>query len=198
MRFSLKALLALTTLVALGCVGVLYANAMWSAAFTTAAFLAILYGVVAANLKGRSEWAFWVGFAVFGVGYFVLVNYVDRVAYMTASRSMRAIGVAGRSFQVLPEAGQPQLATALLLMWADGYIQPLRENSGQQIVVSARDGTVLRFAPSQGIYAGFNANFVTIGHALFTLLLALVGGLLGQRIVEWDRVFPDEIQANSK
>jgi hypothetical protein len=179
-------MLAATALVALGCVGVLYANAMWSALFTTAAFLFVLFGIVAALLRRDRSRAFWIGFAVFGAGYFGLATFGERDA-VSSVRSISRILAAGPTRINESGVAEPKLATTAFLIWADRYIQPLREEPDPSNLISARDGTILRVASNQAValnLIGVNLDFVTIGHALFTLVLAILGGLSGMWLTE--------------
>jgi hypothetical protein len=199
MRFSLKTLLAATTLVALGCVGVLYANAMWSALFTTAAFLFVLFGVLAAVLRRGRARAFWIGFAVFGAGYFGLAIFGERDA-VSSVRSVSRLLAQGPTRINESGLAEPRLATTAFLIWADRYLEPLREKPDQSNLISARDGTVLRVANNQAValnLIGVNLDFVTIGHGLFTVALSIVGGLIGLRLAEREAPLPNDGDAVS-
>jgi hypothetical protein len=77
MRFSLKTLLAATSLAALGCVGVFYASRVMAAWFFTAALFAILFAAVAALVREGPKRAYWIGFTVFSAPYFMISIYGD-------------------------------------------------------------------------------------------------------------------------
>jgi hypothetical protein len=197
MRFSLKSLLAATTLVALGCVGVLCANAIWSALFTTAAFLSVLFGIVAAMLRHGRARAFWIGFSVFGAGYFGLATFGERDA-VSSVRSISRLLAQGPTRINESGVAEPRLATTAFLIWADRYLEPLREKPDPSNLISARDGTVLRVASNQAValnLIGVNLDFVTIGHGLFTLALSVVGGLVGFWFAEREPPLPNDDDA---
>jgi hypothetical protein len=163
----------------------MYANAVWSAFFTTAAFLAILFGIAAAMLRHGRARAFWVGFAVFGAGYFALVTYSKRDENNAAARLMRQWGWQQPQ---ITQTAEPQLVTSIFLIWADQHLRPMRAQAGPANLVTAPDGTLVRTTRQpigltmRGNVAGINFEFVTIGHAIFTVLFALAGGFLGSWI----------------
>lgn len=161
-RFSLKTMLVLFTAVAVSTAGLIYANILWAAFFYTVAFLAVLTGIVGALVRRGPMRAFWIGFALFGGGYFGLALIGENSLAQFASNLQRA-------------AQPPKLATTQLLLWVDRAIHPEPSNSSGRgssgrIVVNG-GMTFFQQTPSQYL--------VEIGHSIFTLALAFTGGWLG-------------------
>lgn len=162
MRFSLKTMLVLFTAVAVSTAGLIYANILWAAFFYTVAFLAVLTGMVGALVRRGPMREFWIGFALFGGGYFALALVGEN-------------SLARFSSNLQQGAQPPKLATTQLLMWVDRTIRPEPTGSsirgpGGRIIVS---GGMTFFQQTSSQY------LVEIGHSIFTLALAFAGGWLG-------------------
>jgi hypothetical protein len=155
MRFSMKSMLATFVFVAVSFFGVLYANAFLATCFTTAAFLIVLCGILAAMLcVGRAR-AYWIGFAVFGAGYFLLAMFGER---LIDPGSQSAIIVVESDNVV---SAEPRLLTTEFLIWVEEYIALLVPSGNE---------------PRPYEHLVF---FLTNGHAIFTILFALIGGAMG-------------------
>jgi hypothetical protein len=157
MRFSVKTLLKITAFVALSIAGLLYANAVWSAFFTTSVFFLILFAIVAAALRTSEARVFWFSAAVFGAGYFIFAVFVERELHPEGKH--RVIIRSGNSWT----SHAPHLVTTHLLLWADSHLE--------RSLPTWRRPAALR-------------EFVTIGHSIFTVIVAVAGGWLGSRIVK--------------
>jgi hypothetical protein len=160
MRFSLKTMLAASAFIAVSVAGLHYANLPWAAFFYTAAFLSVLTGIVGSLVCSWPTRAFWIGFAVFGGGYFWL-------ALIHEAR----VEVQGFGVQV-PE---PDLGTTHLLIWADRLLR------------SERSGTPGFQRRSLSGPRSTREYFVQVGHGIFTMLLALIGGALGKAFAQHGR-----------
>jgi hypothetical protein len=171
MRFSIKTLLAATALVAASISGLLYANAVWAACFYTGAALVVVIGVTAALVRRGPTQAYWVGFALFGAGYLFLSTTAE------GSGRVRRDAITIRL--------EPQLATARFLSWAHQYMPAVDETSprpqgaaSQQVPFGLQPAAANNFGPQR------RRHFVQIGHSLFTLLFALVGGSIGRSLYQ--------------
>ncbi|MEX0641500.1 MAG: hypothetical protein WD468_02300 [Pirellulales bacterium] len=158
MRFSMKSMLAAFTFVAISCGGMLYANSFLATCFATAAFLIVMFGILAAILRAGRVRAFWTGFAVFGAGYFLLAMFGER---LIDPGSQSAIIVVEPNNIV---TAAPLLVTTGFLIWVEEFIA-LLVSSGNE--------------PRPYDHLVF---FLTNGHAIFTVLFALLGGALGSWI----------------
>jgi hypothetical protein len=74
-RISLSTALALIALLALSLAGLTSASRLATAATATATLALLLAAIIAACLLEGSDRAFWLGFALFGWTYLVLVNW---------------------------------------------------------------------------------------------------------------------------
>jgi hypothetical protein len=165
MRFSLKTLLIAFTGVAVSLVGLLNANLAWAAFFYTVAFVLVLSGIVGAIVRPWPQRGYWVGFALFGGGYFWLA--------LVAEGSLRFAGPNGVVLE-------PNLATSHLLLGAHRYVS--QDFAGS--IADQRASRILnaRIRSSGGAFAVQRTSseyFLQVGHSIFTIVFALVGGALG-------------------
>ncbi len=155
MRFSLKTLLVSFTAIAVSIAGVRFANPVWGSCFYTVAFVLVLTGIVGALVRRGPARPFWIGFAVFGTGYFLLA-LVGEVALAQIVADFR---------QMRPE---PKLPTTRLLTWAEPY---LRSTPGMNPNTNLiRRGIIVPVA---------NGDYIEVGHSILTVIFALVGGWVG-------------------
>lgn len=163
MRFSLQALLAAFAFVAVSCAGIMYANRIWAACFFTAAFVALLFGVVSAWLSRGPNRAFWIGFAIFAGGYFWYAMFGEQLHTISESGQ-------GRYWQ------EPTLATSAGLLWLDDWLTRTGHIRSSVVRGLYSDGSY------RSTYSGGSAvHLLLIGHSIFSIILGLVGGLLGRR-----------------
>lgn len=164
MRFSLKAMLAASSFIAVSVAGLKYANLHWSTFFYTGSFLLVLTAIVGALVCPWPTRAFWVGFAVFGGGYFWLAFMEDGQLKLTVRGTAES---------------RPRLATTRLLLWADQQLRP---------------DPVIPAGVRRAVFVGprsVDAYFVQVGNGIFTILLALVGGAAGKLFVRLRRRIGD-------
>src|SRR5271166_5790986 len=74
-RLTLASLMGLVAVSALGMTGLSSASTFWTAAAATVTLMLLLGAVLGAILLRGAEWAFCLGFALFGAVYFVLVEW---------------------------------------------------------------------------------------------------------------------------
>ena len=74
-RLTLASLMGLVAVIALGMAGLFSASTFWTAAAATVTLILLLGAVLGTILLRGAEWAFCLGFALFGVVYFVLVEW---------------------------------------------------------------------------------------------------------------------------
>lgn len=72
LTFSLASLFGLLTLAAVGGAALNYRTSLWASVIVTVAVLILGFAVVLAVVARRKWRYFWIGFAVFGVGYMLL------------------------------------------------------------------------------------------------------------------------------
>lgn len=154
MRFSLKTLLVLFTAIPVTIAGLLYANMVWAALFYTAAFTIVLAGIVGAIVRQGKPRSFWIGFAVFGLGYFCVALAGEN-------------GIVRYQANNTQSSFEPKLATSKLLIWSKPYLQ---------------QGAVNRLTPaSRAMFVSMMANddYLIVGHSIFTMIMAMIGGWVG-------------------
>jgi len=72
--FSIKGLLAAVTLIAVGLFALMNASYVWSSVVLSLTLLLLLIALVAIVYQRGEPRSFWVGFAIFGWGYFILTH----------------------------------------------------------------------------------------------------------------------------
>jgi uncharacterized membrane protein YeaQ/YmgE (transglycosylase-associated protein family) len=163
MRFSLKTLLAASSLVVLGCVGVFYASRVMAAWFFTAALLVLLFALVAALVRKSAARAYWIGFTVFGIPYFLISIYGD----------VRPI--LNRDGQIIAWE-EPLLLTSQFLLWADNWARQRQPERASSI----RPGSAYVTLQTILLSRGWSGHTHLIGHSFFTMLFGLIGGTIGR------------------
>jgi hypothetical protein len=168
-RYSLAALLGLISVVALGCAALVQATHVWRQAAITLTVAALLFAPLAALfIRGRLR-AFAAGFAVIGWLYFLLM-FVPALGLREKLLTHTAVEGLWTVFH------EDQDDVQAVAFSPDGKLF-VRESLGRvnSFDVRAWDsttGTVFVSGQSSGIAA-----FTDIGHALWTLLLACIGGM---------------------
>jgi hypothetical protein len=163
MQFSLKTLLAASSLIALGCVGVFYASRIMAAWFFTATLIVMLSALVLALVRERAERAYWIGFTVFGIPYFFISIFGD----------VRPI--LNRDGQIIAWE-EPRLLTSQLLLWADNWA---RERQPER-AASINPGRTYVTMQTVLLSRGWSGHTHIIGHSFFAMLFGLVGGTIGR------------------
>jgi hypothetical protein len=172
-RFSMRAILAATALIAVDIVSILHPHPLLSAALVVAAGLRVLVGIVAAIVRRGPARAYWVGLAVFGVAYFALCTVWDRVIPSPSTGTYR-FGlpttnlVVWMRWQFLGESvsGSPTYMTPTqsLTMFGGGW-------------VSSAGITI--WPGSFSLFQDPLTNAIQAGHSLFVAVFAWLGGWVG-------------------
>jgi len=160
MQFSLRALLA-----AMGCVGVgvyalIFATEFWAVlAYTLCVVLFFAAVVLAVAGSGRTR-LFWLGFALFGWGYLIVLH--SPIFHMAADQK--------KNWLVFYEG--PPLPSRAFARWMyrEGlpriHKPPVWDQSQRRTTNGSRFPTEM--------------NFCQVCHSEFALLFALVGGMIGK------------------
>jgi hypothetical protein len=163
-NFSIKRFFGAFTLLAVSGGGLVTAGPAWAATFYTAAFVMILCGITAAILRRESSRAYWVGFAIFATGYFVMATLDE-----------------GRDLQQPAHVErEPSLVTTRFLLRANSFVSMLRRSGPASGEGQTTSPGVVRIGDRLFSIRDDTENFVRIGDALFTLLLGLLGGAVGR------------------
>jgi len=159
MRFSLKYLFLITTLAALACAALIFASPWWSAICFTASVGLILASFVLAYAAIGAARAYWIGFAVLGCGYWMVLELP--IAH-SLSDSEWQVGTFN------------PLISARILDWAYRVVLPMvRADEPKVDPVNGRQiGNWARYPHGD--------DFGRVGHSLFDILAASFGGWLGR------------------
>jgi hypothetical protein len=182
-RFRIGSLLILIVLLGVGFAALREADDFWDGIVLALAIGALLVSVLLAIHRQSDGRAFWVGFALLGWGYLGLTTLPSIEPRLLTTRALAYLDcyVLGRSSLM---AGQSQMLTV--------------NNSGQMTssVTYSPQGNILARSNNWGgfrvwstatgspLWAGLRTteNFVQIGHSLFALILAWLGGQLSRRL----------------
>lgn len=175
-RFSLVGLLAAVTFAAVACGALVNPNEWWTIGVTSATVTLLAYAVLAAIYAAGVRRAFWVGAAVIGWGYFGLLP-------LSLGLNFEGYGEAPLvTNKLLKMLGESRLDESSQVISATGF----NSNAGLSgdIVTFARSGNLYtRLLVGGGAASGnTRPHFYTIGHCLWSLLLAALGGLVALRL----------------
>lgn len=204
-QFSIRTLLVAVTIAALGIAALLNANLWWEMAMWGAT-LTLLATAILLIIYRRDQWrAFWVGFLVFGGLYLAVLmysfntNYWDQQTYSNQPlfHSLATTRLTAIIYQtVLPQSRTTDQAPGPIVDWwpfNPGYVGP--PPSTTEVAVLARStappgpgagppppvlGPVPVMIPNP-IQIPLR-HFTNIGHTLWLLLIAAVGGKVCQVI----------------
>jgi hypothetical protein len=173
--------MAFATFVAIACAALLSANEWWTAFLSIASIAALLVAVLAAvYLRGPGR-AFWFGFALFGWVYVVILFWPDRTepgvfpheALVDQLPTTRVLQYAYEHHPRRPPADSPG---------STGFfaVSPEPSSDSPGLVVQGMGGArpALRGAP--GVSYVLVEDFFSVGHWLWAILLAWLGGLLAR------------------
>jgi len=145
--------------VAVGCGALINANRLWANSMLAVVLVMLFVGLISwAVLRGQRQ-AFWSGFAIVGWGYFLLIqtspSLVDHNRLLTTT-VLRNLHVMVAVEEKRPLEGTPTF--------------PMPPGTrGEYTFTALIDGP----SPDE-------QSFSQVGHALWTLILALLGGLLAR------------------
>ncbi len=164
-RFTIAGLMGAVLAAAIGLAALRTASETWAGVMLLLTCGVLALAVVGVVCRGESERAWWLGFALFGWGYLAL-------AFWCGNR-----------------ARSPRLPT---LMWLDAVgtklgLPPHDGGMGAGVLSGLRSIGIRGIHGSVGAFGGFGGNagaggvdesFAQVGHCLWALLLAILGGIL--------------------
>ncbi len=199
-QFSIRSLLVAVTISAVGVASLLNANLWWEGGIWLVALGLLGSGILLCIYRQGQQRAYWLGFVIFGGLYLGLIvitaaigKYYDLLPTQLSQFAYHWVIPAAGQGQYLPppaSAGTPLPAVAYsyqVVASASGpYAQPTLSPGQPQVVVPPPATSV----PALYTTAPWTANpryvpvekFVSIGHSLWMLLAAAVGGKLCQWI----------------
>lgn len=195
-HFRIAGLLGVVLFVAVALAALRESTELWDSGVFSVTLAVLLVSIVLAVYRRDRKRAFWIGFALFGGAYLVasLVPPVESrllttkgLAYLGALRPSANFGVEGIAVLDYDSDGQADLFVS-----KNGSPGALYVNSGngtfQDVTLSLRASTRASAASNRtwgrflATPRGSPEHFVRIGHSLFVLVLAIVGGCLSRLV----------------
>ena len=157
-RFSTRALIASVAFIGVSFVALQNANHLWATVFTSAVILVFFVSLVATIYRRDSQRAFWIGFCIFGWGYLTII------------------------YGWVSLTGGNLVTTTILWQLAElfhGSDAPDLVDSGRRFGSGVEMQLGLR-----NVQVAPDANFLRIGHSIWALLFASIGGLTARAFHE--------------
>jgi hypothetical protein len=182
-RFRLGTLVRFVLVLGVGLAALRESNDIWDSGVFTLALAALLVSILLAIHRTGQRRAFWLGFALFGAVYLGLslvppiearLITTKALAFLESRISDRPIMISGRVWDTWSrDLGQnnQSINSASIAFSPQGNLVA----SGNQGVIRVWD---VSGGNPLGTWSGTTENFVRIGHSLFALIIALVGGRL--------------------
>ena len=179
LRFSLLSLMGAVLVVAVACAALRFASELWASAVLTTTIGMLLVGVLGSVLRRGPARAFWFGFTLFGSAYLILAFAPWCYA------NVRPQFLTSKLLAYLHAKLQP--ASPLLSYGSDGGTVSLRveqlatlDSAVVNAVAFSADGMLL--VSGTTTQRPTWEHFERVGHSLFGLLVALLGGLLARYV----------------
>jgi hypothetical protein len=156
--FSIRGLLAAVTLIAVGLFALLNASPLWDSIIVSLTLLLLLTALLSLACRPGPRRAFWIGFAIFGWGYLILVDGPIVARDLTVRSNLPTNVVLDMLHMGLARVIDPSSVDRM-----PPNVRAQRSPSRQNIVR-------LPNRPS----------FRHIGHCLWAWLLAVIGGFMAR------------------
>jgi hypothetical protein len=188
-RTSVRGLMALIVVCAVGLAALRNANALWAGMLPLAALAAVGVAVLGAVILRGKERDWWLGFALFGGGYLgvtigpLLSDSVQRqpgTTHLLEYVHARVISSSIATFDVSRAGRGSRLFRVTTL---DGAVHS-RKVADRDYDTTPADVILTSIAPANRWQsalpgAAHHDPFLRIGHSLFALLAGLLGGMVG-------------------
>jgi energy-coupling factor transporter transmembrane protein EcfT len=184
-RFSLRQLFVWMAVIALGCVALRNASGAWVAAMLGLAQLALATAILLVIFRRGAERAYWIGFATFGWLYLLLVLVNWSFASNTNSASL--FGPHHLATTRLSDACYHCLFDEAFERYFAKFPLPSSGDPAAPRMATSAIPPPVAFNPALGSmgqrppYPGPDeGSFANVAHALWTILLAAIGGCLAR------------------
>ena len=180
LRFSLATLLIVMGVAALGCAAVANWSPLWAEIMLTTTGAILLVGLLVALFGRGSTRTFATGFAAVGLAYFLLAFFAPAEIRDERLATRRAID---RLFALMQKTNADARTTSefqLVEVVLDGSTNGSTPGGDSSFMFGV--GTRPTLVTGRTVFNSPPREFEDIGHCLWTLLLALIGGVLAQVI----------------
>jgi WD40 repeat protein len=191
-RFRIGTFLTLIIVLSVGFAALRESDDTWDSEIFTLTLGALLVSILLAIHRSEKKRAFWLGFALLGAAYLglSLVPSIESrlittkaLAFLESRISDRPIVISGRVWDTwsrnLGQNNQSINSTSIAFSPQGNLVA-----SGNQGVIRVWD---VSGGNPLGTWSGTAENFVRIGHSLFALIIALVGGRLSDYLYAKNR-----------
>jgi hypothetical protein len=185
-RFNIASLLVIILIIGVGFAALRESNDLWDSGVFTLTLGVLLISILLALHRMESRRAFWIGFALFGWVYVALTAIPPIEPRLITTKGLHYLDskVPGRYLEVsiievsgsAPPNNQVQNVAIL--------------EEGKQAVSSIQGQSKTWQVPARTVFGGWmgtKENFVRIGHSLFALVAAWLGGQLSRRLYRSSR-----------
>jgi hypothetical protein len=191
---SIRAMLCVVAFVGLACMALARANSIWATVMFTGALAVISLGLLAAILLRGARQAYWAGFALFGWLYLWMAHWPSDTGWIGPNQPA--------SWRLQQNETGPLATTRLLahayLNWLPMVRTPQVVSTAATPIETSSDGSTFVISSGSLGVGGFvdpaappptvpvpvaisyplMHEFMRIGHSLFTIIVAGVGGAL--------------------
>ena len=166
-RFTIASLLVVVLVLGLSFAALRESSDFWDSGTFSPTLGVLLISTLLAIHRPEKRRAFWMGFALFGSAYLglTLVPSIEPRLIMTMALVYLDSKVPERPLDILPTL--PEL---------------IRFANDNRLDINRPDIVTLAKVDLLGGWSGTTENFVRIGHSLFALLVAWLGGQLSRHI----------------
>ena len=182
MKFSIRLLLGLVAFFAVGITALLNANEIWYRLLLTATILILTVGTLAAVGRTGPTRYFWVGFVVVGVAYMVAI-----FGFQTHTREHLVTNDALQFFHAKVQTTITGSHEEILEQYPNASDYTIIGRGGVTPAMGMGAGGIgmgrgmagMQIGAMQFVYTSpERAPFMAIGHLLYTLLFAFLGGVV--------------------
>jgi len=188
-RFSLRQLMGFVAFVAVGCGGLIRPSVALASLIFTMTLVVLLVAILGAVGRKGSARVFWIGFAIAGSGYLWLAHWADEDAYTVSTNwrlqttgplfTTKLLGLAHGALHPPPPGGFGGVPGGMGGMGGGGMfalpLEPAAAPVFGQMAIPSRAS-----AANAAAYEAERNAFMRIGHSLWALLLAYLGGQLAR------------------
>ncbi len=182
-RMTIAGMLAFVAVMALVFASLRSASVVWTNVMATLTLIVFLRAALAAFMTRGAERSFWIGFAVFGWVYLILVNW-DWIGGQFGHDLTGGLSEAAE--YVIPPVTVVQTPPSLPApgpVSQNPTITSFNVRAGAYIRSSTAPSATLDARMTQNLERNVKiGNFVEISRMGLSLLVAMVGGLMGRRL----------------